>query len=370
MNATPPLRIAYVITDLEIGGVPLHLLRLASAVQARGHDVRVLALGGAGPVAAMLEQAGVPVEVCGARSSLDVRLWWRLVRRLRRYRPDLVHSLLFHANIAVRLAGPLAGLRPRQIICEIQTVEVQRRWHLVVDRWTQRLCRVEVGNSPSVIKHLQENGIAARRLVLVPGGIDVARFVHAAPAERSTLGIPARAPLLCWVGRLDPIKGLGDLLDALALMRREMDVHLLLVGAGPLKAQLEQHARASGVGGAVRFLGARHDVPALLRAADVFVFPSYAEGLPNALMEAMAAGCAIVCTDAPGNRDLVTDGSTGLLCPPRQAAALAESTLRFLRDREFAVQIGKNAQNKATRDFSQNAMVDRYLRLYDSLSYP
>lgn len=361
-------RILYVITDLEVGGVPLHVQRLATAMRARGHVVRVVSLAAEGPVSHMLRQAGIEVAACGARSTLSIPALLRLRRHIAAFKPDVVHALLFHANLACRLVCPLAGVPPRKLICEIQTVEIERLWHLALDRWTHALCRLEIGNSPSVVEHLHRAaGLPPAKLRVVAGGVDVEHMERCDAVSKAELGIAEHEHLLLWVGRLDPVKGLDDLLDALAAVNREEPVQLILLGDGSHRAHLEARIRSLGLRDRARLLGVRHDVPRFLKACDVFVFPSHTEGLPNALLEAMAAACPIVCTDVPGNRDLIRDGHNGLCVPPRNARALADGIVRLLRDREWAARLGAQAQDDAKRQHNAGDMILRYQNLYQEI---
>ena len=307
------IHVLYVITDLETGGVPLHLLRLATYARRQGLNVSVCGLGPAGPVSEMLSDAGIPNTGLGAQGPWDWRVLERLAGQVRDVRPDVVHALLFHANIAARIACVLSGFPTRRLICEIQTVEIERRWHLWVDRWTQRWCDVVVGNSPSVIEHLRTVGhIRPSRLRLIRGGVDPQPIADADPIDRRELGIENDDPILLWVGRLDPVKGLDELIEAFARVARVRPCNLVLAGDGADRPRVEHLVRRFGPVGRIIMLGARSDVPSLLKSADVFVFPSRTEGMPNALLEAMAAGLPCVAADVPGCRDVLEHGIDGL----------------------------------------------------------
>ena len=361
-------RILYVITDLELGGVPLHLHRLVRAVRKRGLAASVVSLAPAGPVARMLCDDGVDVQSCQAHSGWDFRVIGRLAGIITRDRPDLIHSLLFHANIATRRAAHKAAFPKERVICEIQTVEVERPWHLLLDRFMHRGCHVTVGNSPSVVEHLHLHAhIPHDRLRLVRGGIDPVSFRDAMPIDRSVLGLADDAMLLLWVGRLDPVKGIRSLIAAFGLLSDEVDSHLLLVGEGPYRDRLVKLIRRSGLTGRTHLLGARQDVPALLKTADVFAFPSRTEGLPNALLEAMAAGCPIVTTDVPGCRDLIEHEHTGLLVPYNDTCALAGALHRLLRDREAARRFGRQATKIVTDSWHIDQTHQAYAALYEEV---
>lgn len=361
----PDPLILYVITDLELGGVPLHLLRLATAMRSRGFRVQVVSLAPIGPVGRMLADAGFEVQSCEGCCGLDFRVISRLAEVAAECSPDIVHSLLFHANQAARLVAALGGFPSERIVAEIQTVEVERRWHLLVDRLTHRMCRLTVGNSESVIDHLNRNAkIPMDRLRVIPGGIDVERIESAVRAGRSGTAHQLAKTIL-WVGRLDPVKGLDLLLRAMTTVIRAVpDARLRLVGDGPERKRLEDLAASMSLGPRLEFLGARNDVPVLLATCDLFVFPSRTEGLPNALLEAMAAGLPIVTTDVPGCRDLIKHEVTGLRVPYGDTSALAQAMVRMLNDAALAARLGASARSDARNSWSIAQTWNRYEALY------
>ncbi len=366
--ADRPARILYLITDLETGGVPLHLLRLAAHLDRDRFDPRVVCLGRSGPVSDMLERQGVPTCSCDADHALDFAALWRLRRLIRGFAPDLIHALLFHANIASRLVGPGAGVPPARIINEIQTVEIERRWHLMVDQLTCNRCRMEIGNSSAVVEHLcQVGGIPAEHLECIPGGVDPARFDGVTAKPRAEIGVPTSVPLIIWVGRMDPVKRVPDLIKALALIDSKPAPHLLLVGDGPERDRIVSHVARLGLDDRVHLLGTRSDIPELLAAADVFAFPSMTEGMPNALLEAMAARLAIVACDVPGCRDLARHDKEALLVPPASPECLARALQRLIVDPHLAGRLGAAARDRVLKSYSQSACHQRYTALYSRL---
>lgn len=361
-------RILYVITDLKTGGVPLHLRRLALAMRARGFEPVVVSLAPSAHVAHLLQDDGIPTCSCDGRSRWDAGVFLRLRRIIRSVAPDVVHAFLFHANLAVRVASSLGGFPLDRVLCEYQTVEVERLWHLRVERWLHRYCRYVIGNSPSVVDHLARKAkIPARGLRLIRGGIDPGPLRRRPAVERAALGLPEEGPLVLWVGRLDPIKGLNILIDAFRSVTRRSDAHLILVGDGPLRVRLASQVARARLGKRVHLLGARDDVASLLHAADVFVLPSRTEGLPNALLEAMAAGCPVVATDVPGCRDLVEHEVTGLLVPYGDTDALAAALVRLLAERAFAAALARGADEVVTHKWHISRTYSAYAALYDEL---
>jgi glycosyltransferase involved in cell wall biosynthesis len=360
------IKLTYLITDLKVGGVPLHLYRLATRLPRERFDIRVIALSGEGPVGELLQQAGIAVEVCGARS---VRQWGSLGRlwsRLIADPPDILHALLFHANIASRLVGPLAGIAPRRILNEIQTVEVERRWHLLLDGLTCRLCRSEVGNSPSVVEHLhRQAGIPRSRLRCEFGAVDARAIAAAQPVDRAALGIEPGERFLLWTGRLDPVKGFEEMLAAVRILKRSWKIKLFLVGEGPYRRTVDELIGRYDLQTEVILPGRRDDIPNLLRAADLFVFCSRTEGLPNSLLEAMAAGLPIVATDVAGCRDLIRHMVTGLLALPGDAECIAHRIDTLLRDPELAGRLGKGAHEWVLHNADLHTWSIRWQQFYE-----
>jgi glycosyltransferase involved in cell wall biosynthesis len=363
-----PIRLTYLITDLKVGGVPLHLYRLATRLPRDEAQVRVISLADEGPVGLQLRRAGVPVQGCGARSPSDVRALGRLWQLLRSDPPDILHSLLFHANIAARVMGPLAGVPPRRIVCEIQTVERERRWHLPMDNVTCRLCRCEVGNSPSVVDHLHRQAhLPLSRLRTEWGAVDAEAIESSPPASREALGVRPDQTLILWTGRLDPVKGFEEMLAGFALACRGRPVVLAMAGEGPHRGRIEKLIREHGLDERVFMLGHRSDVPSLLRSADLFLFCSRTEGLPNAVLEAMAAGVPVIATDVPGCRDLIDSARTGWLVRPGDPAAIARGIEAALLDRALAAELGRAGQAWVRAHLDISDLAARWLAFYRSI---
>lgn len=225
--------------------------------------------------------------------------------------------------------------------------------------------------SPAVCAELLALGVPPARLWPIANGVDTARFLPASAAERRELrsanGLRA-GPLVAFAGRLAPEKGLDVLLAAWpAVLARVPAARLLLVGAGDQRRSLEDQARALGVAASVTFAGGRDDVAPLLRAADLFVLPSFAEGLPVALLEAMACGLPCVATDIDGAAQVLRDGATGRLVPPGDQAALAAALVEGLTS-DQATAWGQRGRALVAHQYALDAVVGQYLALYHALS--
>ena len=210
-------------------------------------------------------------------------------------------------------------------------------------------------------------GLAPERLAVVHNAVDVRGLQQeVGPSARTELGLSAEEPLVISVGRLSPEKAHADLIEAMRLMRdRGTRAHLALVGDGPERERLAQAAAAAGIADRVHLMGQRPKVAPLLRGADVFALPSLTEGLPNAVLEAMAVGLPVVATTVGGVPELVLDGATGLLVPAADPPALAEALARALAmtpdDRR---RMGDAGRERVERHFSFEGQARRLEALY------
>ncbi|MBW3539216.1 MAG: glycosyltransferase, partial [Planctomycetes bacterium] len=358
---------AFCITDLDPGGAEQALVQLATRLDRSRWSPRVWCLTPPGKLVAELESAGIESHCLGARSALDLSAIWRLIRDLRRFRPQILQCFLHHANIAGRLAGRVAGAP--HIVCGLRVAEKRGRWRLRIDRWTGRLVDRWVAVSRSVARFsIEAGGLPSERVVVIPNGIDFGRFSTAPPADLSEFGLRSGERAILFAGRLDHQKGIPDLLEACdQVLSDTADTHLLIAGAGPLETLVGERIRESPSGTRMHLIGRRDDLPRLLRAAAVFVLPSRWEGLPNVVLEAMSAGCPVVATAVEGSSEVIDDGRTGLLTPVAHPQSLAAAIQRILAEPNLADALGHEAQAIAMKWLTWHDVALRYEQLYGEL---
>ena len=362
------LRVALVITDLDVGGAERAIVNLATRIDRRRWQAKVFALAGEGSLAKVLRAEGIAYQCLGCTRSQPVRVVTRLRRALRAYQPQIVQSFLFHANLASRLAAAWPG--GPWVLGGLRVAEHRKRWHLAFDRLTARLSAGSVCVSHGVLEFSQKvGGLDPDRLTVIPNGIDPAPFDAAKSLPRRDLGIPDDAHLVLYVGRLDPQKGLSHLLDAAGQMILQSPTwHLALVGDGPCRTWLTQR-----IGGDARlterihWLGPRDDVPRLLKSSDVLVLPSLWEGMPNVILEAMAASKPVVATSVEGTRELVIPGETGWLVPPGSTPGLTAALLSAALNPEQCKAYGLKGRERVVSRFSLDETVAAYDRLWTRL---
>jgi glycosyltransferase involved in cell wall biosynthesis len=338
---------------------------LAARLPRDEFDVHVCALTRGGPLAAELEAAGVPTTMIGKRWKLDPRAFWRLRRHVARLRPDVVHTWIFAADAYGRAAALSCGVR--RLVCGLRCVDPWKsRGQLAVDRWLARRTSRIVANSPGVKEFYVGKGLPAEQIEVIPNAVEPLPPSPVTRGELLTeLGLPGDARLVGLVGRLWAQKRVKDAIWAADLLKViRPDVHLLIMGDGPLRQPLRRYRDQVEIRDKVHFLGERSDVVRLMPHFDVLWSASGYEGQSNAIMEAMSAGVPVVATDIPGTRDLVVNGETGYLFPIGNRAELAKWTNRILNDGGLARRLGEAARRRMSEEFGVEKMVNAYAELY------
>jgi len=363
------IRILILITDLQIGGTPLAVKRLACGLDRDKFDVHVASLAPVGPVAQELRQNAIPTYALGARGIWDLQVLLRLAALIIKLRPQILHCFLVHANFIGRIVGNL--LQVPCIIASIRTAEQGKNWHLILENLTCRLSRLTLCNSRSVYQHvLRCSHVPASHLRVIPNGVDYDSFAGANQLQLKDLWLNPGRQTFIFVGRLDPVKSLDTLLFALSKLSPDQKWQLLIVGDGPERPRLEDLADKLSIRERVIFLGFRRDIERLLKTADIYVQPSLWEGCSMSVLEAMAAGLPIIASRTVGLVDLVEDGKTGLLAGPSDVNSWSKMLSILLNDSLLAQKLAQAGQKVACQSHSFNQMVRQYENLYLHLTRP
>jgi glycosyltransferase involved in cell wall biosynthesis len=358
-------RILLLITDLEIGGTPTVVRELATRLNALRRDVRVevACLAGWGPVADQLRDAGVHVTAFGARGLFDLpRVVRRLVRLVRLRRTHTVFSFLVHANTVAAVASWF--LRDVRFFQSIQTTQPRPRWHWRVQRAVQHYAERVVVPSPSAARlALEWADVPRDKVNVIPNAIDPAQF----PGTRlqpvsDPRGLQNRGTFeVGFIGRLDPVKRIPDLLVATASLADSFRLHIF--GEGPQRQHLESLMDRLGITERVTLHGAIARPQAALAQMDLLVLPSEAEGFGLVLIEAMASGVPVVATDVPGICDVVRNGKTGLLVPVASPGALAHAIRMIAEDAVLRRTLAANALDDVRERFVWDVVLPQYVKL-------
>ena len=365
-------RILHIIPTLDRGGAEKQLCLVAGGLKRRGWDVHVALLTRSGPLAGALEESGVPVVSIDKQWKLDPFAFWRLKRHIGALRPELVHTWLFAANCYGRQAAIAAGV-PRIVAGERCVDRWKREYELALDRYYARRTDRIVANSPGIVDFYAARGVPREKFAVIPNGVPP--FVPPTVPEGvgraellAELKLPPGARLVGAIGRLWPQKRTKDLIWAAELLKViRPDVFLLIIGDGPYRWRLERYRRQLRIEDHVRMLGERSDVPRILPHLDCLWLASGYEGQSNAILEAMAAGAAVLATDIPGNQHLIVPTETGSPLPVGDRAGFARITNQLLDDPALAARIAASALDRARTEFSVERMLDRHERLYREL---
>lgn len=365
------LRILTVVDGFypSTGGAELQAGLISRALVAEGHEVTILAprLEAHRPLreeidGIAVERIGYPrVRLLGALV-LCLKFGWRLYARRREY--DAIH--IHMAKNLASVAGLLRPLLKRPVV-----VKISGAWEFeggILDPALRRKPAVRLMNacirrvdcvqciSGFTRRMLIDAGYAPKRIRMIPNAVDARRFRLAAPGE----GMPS----VLFVGRIEKVKGLDVLLDAWPAVRARVDAQLVIAGDGTVLAELRQQARQRGIEDSVRFLGNVSNVADWLASSTLYVQPSRQEGLPNSVLEAMAAGLPVVATQVSGNEDLVDDGRNGRLVPADRPEPLAEALIEILSDRARARAMGRESRRIIEERYEMPVILASLTRVY------
>ncbi|MGI8828228.1 MAG: glycosyltransferase [Candidatus Limnocylindria bacterium] len=388
------IRILQVVGNLERGGGQEVVRTLVRNLLEVGVSPVVASLAD-GPLRAEIEASGVPVVVVRGRTRSILKgppamrefamIRHGLLEVARTHRTSVVQTHLLRSLDFLALTlrwdpqvvavfwtihNALLDLRADQLPGRQWLLGPKRAAHRALYRIGGRTVDAFIAVSADVGANVRASyRPSPGRLIVIPNGVDTERYgpAFARHETRQGIGIPAHVPLAIVVAKLMTQKGHEVLLDALpSVLEQFPELHTVLVGDGELRDSLEGRVRNTGLAGRVAFLGNRPDIPALLAASDLFVLPSLWEGLPMALLEAMASGLPVVATAVSGTRDVVQSDRSGVLVAPGNAQALAEGMTKVLADASFASSLGDAARARVEDCYSARAQALRHAQLYRS----
>lgn len=370
-NSSParPIRVLVMIDSLWThGGAERFALGLATHLPEQSFEVTVCTTRFIEAAAAEeLAAHGIRYLNLGRRARWDAHRFAPLISLLRGSHFDVLHSHMFGSNLWASVIGRACGVNV--------LIAHEHNWSYSDDRlrmWLDREVIARLTTRFVAVSHANEQrmteieGIPAEKIVVLPTAYIPHRSVSAVDLRRE-LDLPSSARLVFSAAILRPEKALEVLLQAHALVRRTgVDAHLVIAGDGPLRTELEQLIATLAISDSVHLLGVRSDVDEIVRQSDVCAMSSDWEGMPLFALEAMAAGVPMVATAVGGLPEVVADGVTGLLVPPRAPDALAEALLAVLGDGGLAERLGAAALAQS-EEYSIDAVAAQFAGLYQSL---
>ncbi len=299
------------------------------------------------------------------RTEMDLSAAWRLSRAIKGLRPDIVHAHDPHGVAMASLALNMSRQPKRAPLVAARRVDFRLKGN-ALSRWKYDQVDRFICASGAIRKILLADGLDPSRAVTVHEGIDLGRVAAAPPAAlHEELWLPHGSPIVGTVAALVPHKGQRHLVEAAALVVREVpDARFVIAGEGELRESLEHQIKSHNLEKHVILAGFRPDVLSLHKAFDIFVMSSVMEGLGTSLLDAMACGKPVVATNAGGMPEVVRDGETGILVPPRDDRALAQAIIRLLKDESLRQRMGAAGLSLANSRFSAERMVAETLDVY------
>jgi glycosyltransferase involved in cell wall biosynthesis len=371
----PRRKVFYLLDSLDVGGTETQAVELALRIPESGYEVTLGCLRARGPLLERLQGSQVAVREFHPQGGIDspagfyqlLRLSWFL----RQAKFDIVHTHDLWSNLlgvpAARLAGVRAIVSSRRDLANFDWYQSKRRG------WLRRIQNlggaVLVNATPIRDALIAEDGFKPGKLRVIHNGVDIEKF-HTSGEERDQLfpGV-GKGKLIVLVGNMHTdVKGHPWLIAcAPAVVHEFPSARFVLAGDGEQRPRFEEQVAKLALEQNFLFLGRRTDIPKILACCDIAVLPSRAEGLPNAVLEYMAAGLPTVASRVGGNGELIEDGVTGLLVPPEDSAALSDALLALLRDPELARRMAQSGQQFTIRNFSFERLVREVDELYSEL---
>lgn len=371
-----PIKLLHIADTADRGGGETYLFLLANRLARDRYAVSVFCPS-EGLLPQRLRKIGIPVVHFEIPRLLSPAALVRLMRLFQQHRPDIVQSHGARTNFYATLAGRWA--RVPIIVCTIHNSlydypisHIRRSLYLMGQRLTFALSDQILCVADALAQDLTgRSGRDPGKIRVIQNGVDLEAFdpetVDGSTVRRE-FGLEKDTPLIGIVGRMTPQKGHLDLLTALPQIKATIPtVKALIVGDGPLRDELVERARRHRLDDCCIFTGMREDIPNIMGALDVVVLPSLSEGLPFILLEAMAMGKPVVATRVNGISEVVEDGVTSLLVPPRAPERLARAVIALLTNRELGSRLGVAARQHVERRFSLALMMQQVERLYEEL---
>ena len=368
------MKVIFIIDSLRRHGAQRFLTHLARGLQQLGYEQGVVVLNRAGDVdvAQALVASGCSIHIIGKIALLFGVGWWRLVEMLKRSKADIVMTILDFADTLGRPAARVA--RCKVIVTSIQARNLAKpSWRRWLDSRTIRWANRVIFNSREIVSYgCKYEGVTDDQVVVIPNGVGDLRSQGFTLREsfRNRLGLVPETRLLGAMGRLNPQKNYSLLLHVAARLLVDREWRLLFVGDGPQQAELVALGGRLRLSERLIWLGARADVQGWLAAMDIFVHTSDYEGMPNAVMEAMAMGLPVVASNVDGTRELLRDGITGYLVAAGDISGFTQRIDELLHDPEGAQTMGRQAREDILARFSLERMITDHDRLFRSLVYP
>ncbi len=363
------------VNGFGIGGAEKALLELVKRLDKGKYRVVVCSVGQGGPLEPEFKKIADQVAVFSKRFKFDITLVWKVAKLMQKENIDIVQTTLFYADVIGTFAARLAKV---PVVVSWQTALALPTGHLKDDKLRHTTSyKYAIRHIDKVIAvsediksfFVKKRKIEADKIITIPYGVDLDLFAcRDGLKKKEELNLEPSDPIIGVVGHLSEVKGHIYLIEAATKICKAFpNVKFIFAGSGPLRKSLDAKVKNLHLSSIFRFLGVRRDIPELLNVIDIFVLPSLFEGLPNVILEAMASSKPVVASAVGGIPEAVQDQVTGLLVPPKDPDSLATAILKLLKNREWAINMGKEGRKRVEEFFSIDSEVKKIQQLYDSL---
>jgi glycosyltransferase involved in cell wall biosynthesis len=350
-------KILHIITGLEVGGAETNLSRIIPCLE-KSFENKICCLIGKGPMRKKFEEKNIPIYYLDIKNILDffnpfIILKFRNI--LKNFKPEIIETYLIHSDLFGRIWGRFFGVK--KIVCNHRGSLLQWNWLAFFDKITSFLVIKYVFQTPSAQKEISEKlKIKIEKTFVIPNAIDLKNFEFEIDKSKKIkeLNIKENNINIVSVSHLRKGKGIKYLISAFndVFLKGYGNINLIIVGDGDQKPILKNQADISEARENIYFLGKRNDVLEILKISDIFVLPTFYEGMSNAILEAMASKLAIITTAIDVNKDLIKDNYSGLLVPIKDSQKISENLIKLIENSEERKRLGENAYNEIAKNYS------------------
>ncbi len=371
MQSNRRIKILYIVDGFRLGGAETKLLELLKHLDRKNYHISICSLNNEGELRKDFENLGAKVKVLGRKHRFDISIIPKLIQFCKREKFDIVQNILFYADVVGTLSAKLAGVLG---VISWETISHENESYEPVHRqiayrfgmkFVDRIVAVSEDVRQSIVKL---RNINPGKIITIHYGVNLTKYNNAKRNAAVDFPCNARFPSIAVVARLNEVKGHKYLIEALKkVVEHFPNLKCLFVGDGNYRKDLEEMVREFGLNNNVQFLGFCDNIEEILQTSDLFVLPSISEGLPNALLEAMACSVPVVATSVGGIPEVIKDGFNGILVPTRNETALSEKIVKLAKDREYMMKLGKEGRKSVESHYSLQKQIEEFQSVYNEL---
>lgn len=365
-------KVLHIITGLEVGGAETNLSRLIPSLE-KDLENRICCLVGKGPMRKKFEENNIPIYYLDIKNIFDFfnpLVISKFRKIIKDFKPEVIETYLIHADLFGRIWGRFFGVK--KIICSHRGSLLQWKWLAFFDKITSFLVTKYVFQTPSAQKEISKKfGLKTEKTLVIPNIINLKDFEFTINKNQKIkdLGVKEGNINITSVSNLRVGKGQKYLIEAFEKVYSQgnVNINLLIVGDGDQRTTLEKQASNCKSKNNIYFLGKRSDVLEILKVSDIFVLPTLAEGMSNAIMEAMASGLAIITTDIDVNKDLIRNDYSGILVPVKNSQKISENLTKLINDSALRKNLSQNAFLEIENNYSLNIVNSKITEILKSI---